>query len=291
MRDFVYPAIYHAASELSRKSQKSYFAYIKWEYGLLIFASILASNVFYNRTYYAICAFVFILVLTVMLLRNWQKPEQDWYRGRALAESIKTSCWRYAMRAAPFGNEDDIGKTREEFQQHLRGIFDANRPVGDKISAKRLTEAQITDCMEEIRGNDWESRLEVYRTLRINDQLRWYGEKADENKRKSKIWVIGAIIVYVIAILLSLLRIAHLELRVLPIETFILIASAIIGWTQMKKFNELASTYTLTAHEIGLTFGPIKQVRNEEDLAKFVLEAEQAFSREHTQWVARQSFP
>jgi len=240
--------------------------------------------------YYAFSAFVFFVILLVMVMRNWQKPEQDWYKGRALAESIKTSCWRYAMRAAPFGSEDDEATTREEFQQHLRVILAANRSIGDKIPADRAAENQITSSMEEIRASDWVKRLDIYRELRIKDQLKWYNDKATENKRKSKLWVVIAIGVYLVAIGLSLTRIAHLELRIMPVETLILVASTIVGWTQIKKFNELASSYTLTAHEIGLTFGPLRQVKKEEDLAKFVLEAEQAFSREHTQWVARQSF-
>lgn len=289
VKEFAYPALYHAAGELSGSSQNFYLRLIRWEYGLLILASLVSSNVYVNRMYYVFSAFVFLVILLVMVIRNWQKPEQDWYKGRALAESIKTSCWRYAMRAAPFGNEDDEATTREEFQQHLRVILSANKSIGDKIPADRAAENQITSSMEEIRASDWGKRLDIYRELRINDQLRWYNDKAVENKKKSKFWVVIAIIVYLVAIGLSLTRIANLELRIMPVDTLILIASTIVGWTQIKKFNELASSYTLTAHEIGLTFGPLTQVKKETDLAKFVLEAEQAFSREHTQWVARQS--
>ena len=184
----------------------------------------------------------------------------------------------------------DEATTREEFQQHLRAILSANKSIGDKIPADRTAENQITSSMEEIRASDWGKRLDIYRELRIKDQLRWYNDKAIENKKKSKFWVVIAIGVYLVAIGLSLTRIANLELRSMPVDTLILIASTIVGWTQIKKFNELASSYTLTAHEIGLTFGPLRQVKKETDLAKFVLEAEQAFSREHTQWVARQSF-
>lgn len=290
MKDFTYPALYHAAGELSGKSQNSYLSLIRWEYGLLIFASFVSSNIYVNRAYYAFSALVFFVILLVMVIRNWQKPEQDWYKGRALAESIKTSCWRYAMRAAPFGGEDDEATTKEEFQHHLRVILAANRSIGEKIPADRAAENQITESMQDIRASDWMTRLDIYRDLRIKDQLQWYNDKATENKKKSRFWVVIAICVYLLAIVLSLSRIAYLELRVMPVETLILAASAIVGWTQIKKFNELASSYTLTAHEIGLTFGPLRQVKKEEDLAKFVLEAEQAFSREHTQWVARQSF-
>ena len=58
---------------------------------------------------------------------------------------------------------------------------------------------------------------------------------------------------------------------------------------QIKKFNELTSAYTLTAHEIGIIQGRLEEVDSEEDLSEFINEAELAFSREHTQWVARQN--
>ncbi|AWB50217.1 DUF4231 domain-containing protein [Gemmobacter aquarius] len=282
--------MYHAAGDFSDKSQQRYFRLIILEYALLIVASFVSANAYEDRTYYAGSALIFLITMMVAATRNWLKPEQDWYKGRALAESIKTSSWRYAMRSAPFGNENDEAETREEFQQHLRLILDANRSIGDKIPADRAAEDQITSRMGEIRASDWMERLKFYREHRVNEQLRWYTKRAEENKNRSTLWVGTAIIIYLFAIAASLMRIAHLEIGIIPVDTFILAASTIVGWTQIKKFNELASSYTLTAHEIGLTFGPLRQVKNEEQLAKFVLEAEQAFSREHTQWVARQSF-
>ncbi|HCB7267327.1 TPA: SLATT domain-containing protein, partial [Escherichia coli] len=35
----------------------------------------------------------------LLLYMAVQKPEKEWYGCRALAESIKTSTWRYMMRA------------------------------------------------------------------------------------------------------------------------------------------------------------------------------------------------
>ena len=66
-------------------------------------------------------------------------------------------------------------------------------------------------------------------------------------------------------------------------------ASAVLGWMQIKKFNELASAYTLTALEISLIEDKLREVETEAELSEFVNEAELAFSREHTQWVARQT--
>ncbi|AVA15771.1 hypothetical protein C3E99_03320 [Sphingopyxis sp. MG] len=74
-----------------------------------------------------------------------------------------------------------------------------------------------------------------------------------------------------------------------PAEPLLVAASAAIGWIQIKKFNELASAYSLTAHEIGIIQTRISDVTTESEFSEFVNESERAFSREHTQWVARQN--
>jgi hypothetical protein len=57
---------------------------------------------------------------------------------------------------------------------------------------------------------------------------------------------------------------------------------------QIKKFSELSSAYSLTAHEIGIIEDRIDEADTEDEFSDFVNEAELAFSREHTQWLARQ---
>ena len=56
---------------------------------------------------------------------------------------------------------------------------------------------------------------------------------------------------------------------------------------QAKRFSELASSYTLAAHEIALIREQSFLPKTETEFSLFVSDAENAFSREHTQWVAR----
>ncbi|EKA6789224.1 SLATT domain-containing protein, partial [Salmonella enterica] len=64
-------------------------------------------------------------------------------------------------------------------------------------------------------------------------------------------------------------------------------AASIVGWVQIKKYNELAVSYFLTAHEIGDIKEQFNYISSENDFLEFVNNAEKAFSREHTQWLAR----
>ncbi|MBD3699151.1 SLATT domain-containing protein [Enterobacter hormaechei] len=64
------------------------------------------------------------------------------------------------------------------------------------------------------------------------------------------------------------------------------IASSLVGWIQ-KRYSELSASYILTAHEIGVIKEQASYVSSESDFSSFIRDAETAFSREHTQWIAR----
>lgn len=285
---FSYPALYRSAGRLSATSQTSYMRLVRGEYGLLILAAILSLDLSRKPLYFVAYALVFLASLAVLIARTWNKPEQDWYKGRALAESIKTSCWRYCMRAEPFGDADDVVVRRAEFRNHLRAILEANRHIGDRIPPDEAASDQITVTMEKTRALPFDERKAFYQINRIREQRGWYARKASANKKASGAWMIAGILTYCLAIALVLLRIAYPQQEIWPIEPIIVAASSIVGWTQVKKFNELASSYTLAAHEIGIIQGRVQEIATEADFSDFVNESEQAFSREHTQWVARQ---
>lgn len=288
VKPFDYPALYKTASQLSAESQHKYLWLIRIEYVLLFFAAILSLDLSRKPEFFIFYAFVFLISLGLLIYRNKDKPEQDWYKGRSLAESIKTSSWRYCMRAEPFEDVDNVIIQRSKFRGYLLSILEANRHIGERIPPNSAAEEQITTSMEKTRSLSLENRKQIYEVHRIREQRNWYALKASYNKKASKKWMIAGILTYILAIIFALLRIAYPEYQIWPIEPLIVLAAAIIGWTQVKKFNELSSSYTLTAHEIGIIQGRINEIESETDFSDFVNDAEQAFSREHTQWVARQ---
>lgn len=77
------------------------------------------------------------------------------------------------------------------------------------------------------------------------------------------------------------------DLEYVPVELCAVVASAIISWMQLKKYDELASSYGLTAHEIGIIKSRFQDISDQKKLSGFVCDSENAFSREHTQWAAR----
>jgi len=65
--------------------------------------------------------------------------------------------------------------------------------------------------------------------------------------------------------------------------------AALISWTQVKKYQELAQSYDVTAQELGMVAEQLRHIGDEPRFSTFVSEAESAISREHTLWVARRS--
>jgi hypothetical protein len=284
-----YPALFRSADDASNKKQKTYLRLIGTEYTVLLLASLLSDSAFKGPTFYLLYAFIFVVAVILLLTRNFWKLQQDWYRCRALAESVKTLTWRYIMRAAPFAHGPSLADARAEFRTQLYRTFDSNRATADKIDPNWSADDQITAEMDRIRALSLDERKKYYTDHRLNDQRTWYMGKARENSRSANHWIIATVAAYALAFALVLARIKFPDWVFWGIGPVIVFASSAIGWMQVKKFNELAAAYTVTAHEIGFIKPKLDAVESETDFSEFINDAELAFSREHTLWIARQS--
>lgn len=289
MDDSEYPALFRSADQASNARQGLYLSLLKAEYGLLFVAAVLSMNVFSGATFYAAYAFVFVLLIVVLLTRSAAKPEQDWYKCRALAESTKTLTWRYVMRAEPFEEQGQAQLPKTEFRDHLYKLFTANRAAAEKIDPDWSADDQITAGMEARRDRSFEERKIMYMTDRVQDQRHWYVKKAKFNRDAARKWVAVGVVAYLTAMALAISRIRFPDWQGWPIEPVIVFATSVIGWVQIKKFNELSAAYTITAQEIGMIKPTLEAAASERDLSDAVNEAELAFSREHTLWIARQT--
>jgi hypothetical protein len=285
MPDPDYPALFKSADEASNRRQKLYLGLVGAEYILLLIAAIFSLQELAGATFYLLFAFIFLLATALLLTRALMKPEQDWYRCRALAESVKTLTWRYMMRAAPFGDAHAVQIPRAEFRNHLHRLFDDNRIIAEKIDPNWSADDQITGEMNQVRALNLQDRKQRYRTDRINNQRQWYAGRATSNKTAAKNWVIAGVIGYGIAVTLVLLRIRYSDWQFWPIPPVIAFASSVIGWMHVKKYSELGAAYTVAAHEIGLIAPKLDDVNTEAQFSDFVNDAELAFSREHTLWI------
>jgi len=285
-----FPALFRSSDELSNRKQSFYLWLLKGQFIGLVAAAVCLGYFENSRGYgYAYLFFVaFSLAMLIWLISS--KPEKDWYRFRALAESVKTRTWLFIMGAEPFDISKGDKEVRLEFAEDLTEILKSNQFARSKLIAAPSENITVSDKMMDIRSLGLSERKSFYLKNRIDDQCTWYRKKSKFNNRRFVIWSVIAVLLYLFAFALIVHGLSNYEeigLFLSP-SIFLVAASAVVGWMQIKKFNELAAAYALTAHEITLAKEKFETLVSEEQFAETVDEIELVFSREHTQWVARQ---
>ena len=282
-----YPALYQAADCASIDAQSTYLRLLKTHISLLVVGVCLTINPSPTKEYSLINAFVFLCALGVSILLATKKYEKTWYSARAVAESVKTSAWRYMMKAEPFLDATSIKEVNTIFRNLLNEILHSNNQLGELLGGDVSASEQLSNKMEDIRKSTLENRKSIYLNERVDEQRKWYANKSGYNKRHGRYFFALLIFFQILAILCVLLRIAYPEWEIWPTAVFVVLAGCVLTWMQVKRFQEIATAYALTAHEIGIIMGKFAESDTDEEFSDFVNDAENAFSREHTQWVAR----
>lgn len=288
MEESDFPALYNAADRASLGAQKDYFNALRLYLFLLVTAALVAFH-WPTDVYGAIAsAALFLVTLGILIWLKVRKPEDTWYNGRAVAESVKTRAWRWIMKAEPYDKKTSEEQAQRELLSDLKAILDQNRSLSSSLDWSPDLGEAISEKMVSIRMLPWQGRLSIYKTDRIDNQATWYSKKSQFNKRRARQWFGVSVSFHSVAVLMLLYRIKEPSSS-LPIEVVAAAASAVLTWVQAKKYNELNSSYALAAHEIVLIKGEAVSVQDESHLSEFVINSESAFSREHTQWTARKS--
>jgi len=229
--------------------------------------------------------FAVSIVLTLALaLKSY---ERSWYRARAGAESIKTLAWRYMTCAPPYPRDLRGRDADDRFTSDLRAVLGESEDVPLAPAAKAAVGSQITAAMREVRGSDLKRRKSSYLIHRVEDQQRWYSEKAGTNETSGNRWFLAMIVAQGAALVSAVAQVAKPDLRLDINSALAAVAAACMAWLQGKRFEGLAQSYAVAAHELGLIAAQGPHVETDAELAKFVVSAEEAISREHTLWVAK----
>jgi len=280
-----YPGIYQSADIASKEAQKNYFTSLLGYLISLLFISIIPYLNLQLKLNNLFIAFFFILSLSIMLWIIFKNQDESWYNGRAAAESVKTRTWRWMMKAEPYENGDEEVNAKL-FLNDLKQILQQNKKLGDLIGNASAVKEPITKRMKEIRLLNTRERLNFYIVQRINEQSNWYMKKTSTFKKRARNWFIVLVLIHLTAIFILLYQIMDVTFK-FPIETLTVGAGIVISWIQAKKYRQLSTAYSLTVHEITLIKFDSENVKDEKTLSEFVLNSENAFSREHTQWIAK----
>ncbi|WP_267389718.1 DUF4231 domain-containing protein [Sphingomonas sp. GC_Shp_3] len=281
-----FPALHSVADRASDRQQSLYFGLVLAEYAALLAVAVLSVNMIPDRRYIILYGALLGAALATLVVRSVLKPERRWYQARALAESVKTTAWKFAMVARPFEHD---AEDRRRLREMLQELLDANRSVGSQFDGSSAGGDQITGEMEALRMLPRSERLDVYMRDRVEDQLDWYSRKSKSNSTAGRRFAVILGCLYVIAFVVLLIRLDQPRWIYAHPDPLILLGASVLGWMQIKRFNELGASYGLTAAEIGILKSRAPEIADDAALSIFVDDAEEAFSREHTQWLARRS--
>lgn len=285
MKHIDYPALYQSASDLSENAQNAFYRAFLSHMGLLAIASAISVINSPCPEVAIVQALVLIVALGCAIYLYLGRPDQKWYAGRAVAESIKTTTWRYISRAEPFDNTDAIDS--HNFGLKLKAIVEQNKDIAGFL-IPYLDGLPISDEMNRLRRASAPERLDYYRANRIVDQQNWYAKKASFNRRMVDRYFIALLLIIGISIFFSIAKVLYPTAAYWPTDFFVTVAAGLLSWIQAKRFQDLSASYSLAAHEISLIRQQAGVSMSENEFSKFVGDAENAFSREHTQWIARQ---
>lgn len=279
------PALFQSADQLSNEWQRLFL----WGLRLnLVFLVVAAGLSLWNpsNSLGAIGQVVALLLgLGCTVLLAVKHPEQVWYGARAVAESVKTSAWRFMMKGEPY-NDMSQEDAHAKFRDTLHLILEQNRDTA-RLLPVTPDKSHVTLEMIDIFRKPWGERREIYQKERIINQLEWYARKSRFNKIRSRIFFGILIFCNAVALLSAVCKVAFPHFEYWPTDFFGSCAAAVLAWIQAKRFGELAASYNLAAHEIALIREKVASIKQEKEFVLFVGDAENAFSREHTQWAAR----
>lgn len=271
-----YPAFHAVAGQASRTGQDRYMNAIRVRLAALVVAAVGGALGGAGFAWVALVGFVVALAAEVVILAL--RPDQVWYEGRAAAESVKTLAWRYAVGGDPFphGGPDPDPLFRDRMQSVTRDLA--------HVYAASTSGALVTDAMRALRARPFEERRAAYLGARIDDQRRWYDTKARSADRHHTGFLLTTIALEFGGIVAAALRVAG----VVEIDLLGIVAAVVAGvasWAQTRQYGSLARAYAIANRELNSIKEQAERI-TEADWARFVDEAEEAISREHTLWRA-----
>lgn len=280
-----YPALFTSSDNYSIKAQDNFKNLNKWTLIALVIATVFSSVTQENWAIWTSTALILVsaILSTLMLVLKFEK---GWYEGRAVAESIKTLCWKFMTGARPFSIDLNETKAQNLLIENFKKVIGHRKDFFTLIGSDFAENEQLPVELLNIRKLAKEERIAIYKTQRLEKQKKWYTDKTTENKKWTKISFVIIILAQVLAMISLILKIKfEFEFSIAPI--LVTISTAFTAWLQLRRYQELSQSYLITATELSLIKSKINQVETESDFSEFVDDSETAISREHTLWLAR----
>ena len=288
-----YPCLFQKSDTASNQQQNNYLMASKIEFisvllsaffcGFIIVGNTKARIVFSILT--AIGLFIAFITRIVIQVNRW---DRKWFDTRAIAESVKTATWRYIMAVDPYQGAGSNKDADKKFVDDLDEIF-KTRPEAHLAMASCLSsgEKQISDRMREIRKLSINDRKIIYVKQRVRDQQKWYKTKAKINSDRDWLWFLRILICEASGVCIAVWLIFYPQVFLNPLGLVTTLTAVFCAWVQIKKHRELSQSYALAEQELTSIESLAEHILTEGHLMEYVVNTENAISREHAMWCAK----
>lgn len=235
----------------------------------------------------------FLLALLVRIVRIVVRPERIWYDSRSLSEQVKSLAWTYAVGGSLSATSSGAGSsqagqalTAGQYQRSIDGLVsEALRRKTPIRRAKRSAPVQnITDWMDATRRRSLEDRVTVYQAQRIENQQRFYSQRAARYGGIAALWNVGLLFLEAGGVAAAFLRAINV-LRFDLIGVAGTVAAAGTAWLQFNQFSTLSNTYAAMEYKLADYHRRCQSTHwTEEAWAAFVSDVEDLLGQEHSTW-------
>jgi hypothetical protein len=290
--DIAYPSIFDDADAVSRAGQLRTKRLAGGELVLLVAAATIATTqgilpeLLDDRWDRALAAAVLFIAFVARVANRLAGADEEWFDGRAVAETIKSAAWRYAVRTYPSHGDDRAADVA--FYATVRDTLAARQALAAYLHRGESNRSQITPWMRSLRAAPLAARSLAYLTERVDDQAAWYAARTEANRRAADRWFWLGLGCEIVAVLVAIGLVVDTSAPDV-VGLLATLAVAITAWNQTGRHDELSKSYGLAANEIVLLRTRVEMADDEESFGVAVNDVELAVSREHTMWMARRS--
>ncbi len=236
-----------------------------------------------------VSAAAYIAALWYTWLTAHHRPKDNWQLQRSAAELVRSHCWRYAVRGAPYGADarDPDGAFEASVHDGLQQLetIGWREPPGDGSAGR--PSPLITTAMRQLRAKPYPVRRETYIQERVQEQQDWYRRRSSESRRAGLLWqfvtVLGTLAALAAAIAKALEWGTSMDLAGMASAA----AAASVAWSEVRQYQPLVAAHALVAQELGTRVFALHHVSSESVWAANVEAVEEIISPDHTAWLAR----
>lgn len=285
------PQAFQAADRASLAGQQLYVNGSRWRLVLILLAA--AGGIYSWRVgkgdidLLAIASLVCFVLALLIENRLWQlRPDKNWYDGRAVAESVKTLAWKFAVCAHPFPVDMKLTDAVDAFTNRVEGITSQFRG----LVLAPVDAPMISLWMKRQRLASWDERRNKYLAFRLQDQKSWYSKKSSYNRKRSTQWRVVLVVLELLGVIGALVE-ALTRSGIALVPTIAAAIGVVVAWIETKQHDSLARAYAAAVTDLAKAEAKLENAETETVWATEVNDAEDAISREHTLWLASRSQP